>query len=176
MNRTSLQLAAHERRLASVHRVASVTGMAIALACMGSARPAIAGGGVFIAGQGSAMEQTFNEALTANPAKSKEPFWVVVAGNDIKRMTKSGAAQEDKEWIKSVNARGGMIYVCRNDLMRNGLKEEDLLDGVRSVYGYGADEWAGLLPAKKEGILLPENIKQSQLILRTCAGGPNPGR
>lgn len=135
----------------------------------------MAGGGVFIAGQGIGMQQTFNEALTANPAKSPEPFWVVVSGEDIKQMTKNGAGADSKEWIRQVVERGGFVYVCRNDLMQNGVKEEDLLDGVTSVYGYGADEWAGLLPAKKEGILLPDNIKQSQLILRTCAGNGKAG-
>jgi hypothetical protein len=67
-----------------------------------------------------------------------------------------------------------MVYVCRTDLMRRHLQEEDLLDGVTSVYGYGAEEWAGLLPAKRDAIALPENIRQSQLILRTCAGGDKP--
>lgn len=149
--------------------------LAFALACAAFVQPAVAvAGGVYVSGQGTSAEQAFSQALTENPARSKEPFWVVVAGADVARVTRSGAGQDSQEWTRRVIERGGMVYVCRTDLMRYGLKEEDLLDGVVSVYGYGAEEWAGLLPAKKEGIILPENIKQSQLILRTCAGNDKP--
>jgi hypothetical protein len=59
-------------------------------------------------------------------------------------------------------------------MLKIGIKEEDLLDGVAPMYGYGAKDWAGLLPARKDNIVLPDNQKQSRLILKTCAEGETP--
>lgn len=130
---------------------------------------AAAEGGVYVSGSGSSIEQAFTQALAENPRKTNGAFWIVVAGADAIRMTKSGASPDIVAWTKTARERGGLVYVCRSDLVRGGIREEDLLDGVIAMYGYGARDWSGLLPARKDGVALPDNIKQSQLILRTCA-------
>lgn len=132
-------------------------------------------GGVYVAGQGTALDQAFVQALADNPRKAVKPFWIVVAGNDAARLTKERSTPDIRQQLKSAKERGAEVYVCRSDLVRMGVKEEDLLDGVVSMYGYGAQDWSGLLPARKDGIALPEDMKQSQLILKTCAGEPKPG-
>lgn len=130
---------------------------------------AAASGGVYVSGPGSSVEQAFAQALAENPRKTNDAFWIVVAGAEVARMTKGSASPDIVAWTKTVRERGGLVYVCRSDLVRAGIREEDLLDGVIAMYGYGAKDWSGLLPARKDGIALPDNIKQSQLILRTCA-------
>lgn len=131
-------------------------------------------GGVYVAGQGTGLDQTFSQALAENPRKAASPFWIVVAGQEIARATKNGASPAVAGWVNTARERGGLVYVCRSDMMRAGIKEGDLLDGVMSMYGYDAKDWAGLLPARKEGITLPDNMKQSQMILKTCAGTTKP--
>lgn len=130
--------------------------------------------GVYVAGQGVSLEQVFKQALSQHPASTHGAFWIVVAGADAARLTRTGAGTAIQGWVKSVRERGGIVYVCRSDLVRSHIKEEDLLDGVIAMYGYGTHEWAGLLPAKKEGVVLPEGAKQSQLILKTCTGDVPP--
>lgn len=131
-------------------------------------------GGVYVAGQGTGLDQAFSQALSENPRKGATPFWIVVAGQEIARTTKSGASPAVNGWVNTARERGGLVYVCRSDMMRAGIKESELLDGVISMYGYDAKDWAGLLPARKEGITLPDNMKQSQMILKTCAGEAKP--
>lgn len=131
-------------------------------------------GGVYVAGQGSGLDQAFKQALAAHPHKEDKPFWIVIAGKEVSRVTKGGAGPSVTGWVNTVRERGGLMYVCRSDMMKAGIKEGDLLEGVISMYGYSAKDWAGLLPARKEGITLPTNMQQSQLILKTCAGEEKP--
>jgi hypothetical protein len=133
-----------------------------------------AAGGVYVSTQSSDLGQTFGQALAENPARARTPFWIVVAGPGVARMTRKDAGAEVTDWMKTVRARGGIVYVCRSDMLKTGIKEEDLLDGVAPMYGYGAKDWAGLLPARKDNIVLPDNQKQSRLILKTCAEGETP--
>lgn len=145
---------------------------ALLLGCASVLHPAhAAAGDVYVAGQGNSLEQTFVQALAENPGKKKESFWIVVAGADAARLSKAKAGPELTERVKAVRARGGVVYVCRSELTRAGIKETDLLDGVAPVYGYDSQDWAGLLPARKDGIALPESSQKSQLILKTCTGG-----
>lgn len=131
-------------------------------------------GGIYVVGQGAGLDQAFSQALAENPRKAASPFWIVVAGQEIARTTKNGASPAVAGWVNTARERGGLVYVCRSDMMRAGIKEGDLLDGVMSMYGYDAKDWAGLLPARKEGITLPDNMKQSQMILKTCTGETKP--
>lgn len=138
------------------------------LACaMASQHTAAKADGVYVAGQGTTLEQAFSQALADYQGK-KDAFWVVAAGNEAARLIRSGAGQELQRSLNTVRERGGVVYVCRSDLLRAGLREEDLLDGVASMYGYGAHEWAGLLPAKRTEPVFPTNTAQSQRILKTC--------
>lgn len=131
-------------------------------------------GGVYVVGQGKGLDQAFSQALAENPRKAASPFWIVVSGQEIARTTKNGASPAVAGWVHTARERGGLVYVCRSDMMRAGIKEGDLLDGVMSMYGYDAKDWAGLLPARKEGITLPDNMKQSQMILKTCTSETKP--
>jgi hypothetical protein len=72
--------------------------------------------------------------------------------------------------LNAVQERGGVVYACRADLLRAGVKDDELLDGVAAIYGYRAQEWSGLLPAKKTEVVLPKEAEQAQLILKTCSG------
>jgi len=144
------------------------------LACAIPFHHAIADG-VFVSGHGVTLEQSFKRALADNPRKSKAGFWVVIAGPEVSALSKRGANAEILSWVKGVRERGGNVFVCRSDMTHAGIKEEDLLDGVVSMYGYGEKDWSGLLPAKRHEIVLPDNMQQSQLILKTCAGQPKPG-
>lgn len=145
--------------------------LALPIACAAALHPAqAASGDVYVAGQGISLEQAFMQALAENPGKPKEAFWIVVAGTDAARLSKAKAGAELVERVKAVRARGGVVFVCRSDLTRSGIQEGDLLDGVAPVYGYGRQDWAGLLPARKDGIAMPESSVKSQLILRTCTG------
>lgn len=128
-----------------------------------------AAGGVYVAGKGTNLEQTLKQAIADNPGKSVPPFWIVIAGSEVSHV-KNGANISIQGGIKSVRERGGLVYVCRSDMIRAGIKEGDLLEGVTAMYGYDPKDWAGLLPARREGIRLPDNMSQSQLILKTCAG------
>lgn len=132
-------------------------------------------GGVYVAGQDTALSQAFGQALADNPQKSGKPFWIVVAGRDTALLTKTRSSPETRHLLKTAKDRGAEVYVCRSDLVRAGIKEDELLDGVVSMYGYGPQDWAGLLPARKDGIALPSDMKQSQLILKTCVGEAKPG-
>lgn len=127
-------------------------------------------GGVYIADQSFSIEQAFGQALAESGGRTDARFWVIVSGADAGRMTKSGAGAQVAEWVQRVRERGGIVYVCRSDLMRHGINEDELLDGVEQAYGYSAKDWAGLMSARKD-MALPESIQQSQLILRTCSGG-----
>jgi hypothetical protein len=133
-------------------------------------------GGVYVAGQGTGLAQTFSHALADNPRKSERPFWVVVAGTDAAGLTKTRATPETRQSLKTAKERGAEVYVCRSDLVRAGIKDEELLDGVVSMYGYGHEDWSGLLPARRvDGIALPADMKQSQRILNTCMGDAKSG-
>jgi len=125
--------------------------------------------GVYVAGKGSSVEQTFNQALADTQGK-KQAFWIVVSGPDVVRFSKGKANAALVDKVKMVRAKGGVVFVCRSDLNRNRVREEDLVDGVASVYGYGSQDWAGLLPAKREDVALPEGVQQSSLIIKTCSG------
>lgn len=150
-------------------RALIVIGLAIAA-------PAVAvAGGVYVAGEGVPLGQALGQALADNPKKSEKPFWVVVSGTDTGLLTKTRSSHDTRSMVKTAKERGAEIYVCRSDLVRAGIKEDELLDGVVSMYGYGPQDWAGLLPARKDGIALPADMKQSQRILKTCAGEPNQG-
>jgi len=144
--------------------------LAFSAAFSAASSPALAASdGVYVAGQGSSVEQAFSQALAENQGK-KQAFWIVVAGPDVARFSKAKASAALAERVKTVRAQGGVVFVCRSDLNRNRIKEEDLVDGVASVYGYGQQDWAGLLPAKKEQVALPESTRQSERIIRTCSG------
>jgi hypothetical protein len=131
--------------------------------------------GVYVAGNGTALAQAFDQALAENPRKGDKPFWVVVSGKEVASLTKSRSNADTLQKLKTAKERGAEVYVCRSDLVRAGIKEEELLEGVVSMYGYGTQDWSGLLPARKDGIALPADMRQSQLILKTCAGEPKPG-
>ena len=151
--------------------------LALLLVCaMAGHAASAASGGVYIAGQGMSLEQAFEQALAEHPGAARDTFWIVAAGDEAARLAGTGSGSALSEALKKVRGRGGVVYVCRSDMMIKGIKEEDLPEGVASVYGYGSQEWAGLLPARKEGVVLPENLQQSQLILRTCAGDGMPGK
>lgn len=132
-------------------------------------------GGVFVAGAGATLEQAFNVALAENPRKSAGAFWVVVSGSEVEGLAQGRASADIRRKLKLARERGGEVFVCRSDLTRAGLMEQDMLDGVVAMYGYGEQDWAGLLPARRQSIVLPEDMKQSQTILKTCAGQPKPG-
>lgn len=148
--------------------------LALLMACAVPLHQATAGG-VYVSGQGTPLDQAFGRALAENPRKTNDVFWIVVAGAEVNGLTKKGANADILGWLKSARERGGMVFVCRSDLNRGGIREEDLLDGVTAMYGYGVQDWAGLLPARREEVALPDNMKQSQLILNTCTGNPRPG-
>lgn len=161
-----------ERRAAHRHpllRVLIVIGLVIAA-------PAVAvAGGVYVAGEGVPLGQALGQALADNPKKSEQPFWVVVSGTDAGLLTKTRSNPDMRHMVKTAKERGAEIYVCRSELVRAGIKEDELLDGVVSMYGYAPQDWAGLLPVRKDGIALPADMKQSQRILKTCAGEPKQG-
>jgi hypothetical protein len=150
-------------------RVLLIAGLALA------APVAAFAGGVFVAGNGTGIGQTLDQALAENPRKSDKPFWVVVAGKDAASLTKSRSSADLQQKLKTAKERGAEVYVCRSDLVRAGIGDDELLDGVVPMYGYATQDWSGLLPARKDGIALPQDMKQSQLILKTCAGEPRQG-
>lgn len=164
---------ARTRRRVSHHhpllRLLIVLGLALATPVVAFA------GGVYVAGEGVPLAQAMEQALADNPRKSDKPFWIVVSGQDSASLTKSHSSPDTQQMVRTAKARGAEIYVCRFELVRAGIREEDLLDGVVSMYGYGPQDWSGLLPARKDGIALPADMKQSQRILKTCAGEPKPG-
>lgn len=129
---------------------------------------------VYVAGRGTSVEQAFNQALTNTAHEPNDRFWVVVSGGDVRRVTRGRADKDVLAWVQRVREQGGMVYVCRGDLAREGIREDELLDGVAEIYSYDKKDWSGLLPARKEGIILPESMRQSQLILKTCAGEELP--
>ncbi len=150
--------------------------LALLLACAAPAPHALAAeGGVYVAGQGTSVDQALQQALADNGGKSIDRFWVIVSGADVRQVTKGEANKDVLAWVRRVRERGGIVYVCRADLGRHNIKEDELLDGVIEIYGYGKKDWSGLLPARKEGIVLPKNMRQSQLILKTCGEDGNPG-
>lgn len=150
-------------------RLLIVIGLAIAA-------PAVAvAGGVYVAGEGVSLSQALGQALADNPKKSDKPFWIVVSGTEAGLITKTRSTPDTRHMVSTAKERGAEIYVCRSELVRAGIKEEDLLDGVVSMYGYSQQDWTGLLPARKDGIALPADMKQSQRILKTCAGEPKKG-
>ncbi|OWW20666.1 DsrE family protein [Noviherbaspirillum denitrificans] len=132
-------------------------------------------GGVYVAEQGRPLAQTMGQALADNPHKSDKPFWIVVAGADAGLLTRTRSTQDLRQMLKTAKERGAEVYVCRSDLVRAGIRDEELLDGVVSMYGYGPQDWSGLLPARKDGIALPSDMAQSQRILNTCAVAPATG-
>ncbi len=133
-----------------------------------------ASGDVYVSGQGIAVEQAVQQALMENPRESKEAFWIIVAGPAIAEVTKNGSGQGIREALRQVRERGGMVYACRADLARYGVREEDLLDGVIAVSGYGANDLAAAQAPATDGIALPESTRRSQLIFRTCADDDGP--
>jgi len=124
---------------------------------------------VYVAGRGVSLEQAFGNALKEVKGE-KRNFWVVATGTEATRLTKDSAEQRVLRSLNAVRERGGVVYACRADLLRAGVKDDDLLDGVASIYGYGAQEWAGLLPVRKTAVVLPKEGAQAQLILATCSG------
>ncbi|HYD61235.1 MAG TPA: DsrE family protein [Noviherbaspirillum sp.] len=139
------------------------------------AAPVAAAAGVYVAGNGTSAAQAFEQALAENSRASGKPFWIVVSGKETEALTKGRASADMRKQLTSARERGAEVYVCRADLIRAGIKDEELLDGVVAMYGYDTQDWAGLLPARKEGIVLPADMKQSQLILKTCAGDTKSG-
>lgn len=124
---------------------------------------------IYVAGHGTTLEQAFTQAL-GNATDKKDHFWIVAAGAEAGRLSKNRIGQELKRSFSAVREQGGIVYACRSDLLRAGIKEEDLMEGVASVYGYGSHEWAGLLPAKRAESVFPKDAAQSQRILSTCSG------
>ena len=152
-------------------RLLIVVGLALAAPVVAHA------GGVYVAEPGVPFAKAMGQALADNPQKSDKPFWIVVSGADTALLTKTRSSDDTRQLVRTAKERGAEIYVCRSELVRAGVKEEDLLDGVVSMYGYGPKDWSGLLPARKDGLALalPADMKQSQRILKTCAGEPKPG-
>jgi len=161
-------------RQAPVHTLQKSTRLFIRigllLACVAASQHSAANTkGVYVAGKGATLEQAFGQALEEG-GSAKEAFWIVASGAEATRLTRSAAAQNMLRSLHTVRERGGHVYVCRSDLLRAHIKEEELVDGVASVYGYGTHEWAGLLPAKKMEIVLPKDDTQAEAILNTCSG------
>lgn len=157
------------RRRHPVLRLLLVIGLALAAPIAATA------GGVYVAEQGRPLAQAMDQALADNPQKSGAPFWIVVSGSESALLTTRQSTPDMRQMLKTAKERGAEVYVCRSDLMRAGIREDELLDGVVAMYGYGPQDWAGLLPARKDGIALPTDMKQSQRILSTCAGQPKSG-
>ena len=160
------------RRVSHRHpllRLLIVIGLAIAAPVVAFA------GGVYVAGEGVPLAKAMGQALADNPQKSGKPFWIVVSGTDAALLTKTRSSPDMRQMVRTAKERGAEVYVCRSELVRAGIKEEELLDGVVSMYGYGPQDWSGLLPARRDGIALPADMKQSQHILKTCTGEPKSG-
>lgn len=135
--------------------------------------PALAeDGGVYVSGQGFTLEQAVDQALAESARRDNERFWIVVSGSEVGRVTKTGAGGEIVERIRKVRDLGGAVYVCQSDLARHAISEEELLEGVERISGYGTP--APGFPAAQAGSGLPSSVPQSRLILRSCADEEEP--
>jgi len=150
-------------------RLLVVVGLALA------APVAAFAGGVYVAGQGTSFGKVMGQALSDNPKKSDQPFWIVVSGSDAALLTRSRSSPDTRQMVKTARDRGAEVYVCRSDLVSAGIRDDELIDGVVPMYGYAQKDWSGLLPARKDGIALPADMKQSQRILSSCGGDPKSG-
>lgn len=139
-------------------------------ACMLFGQPAGAqDGAIYISGQGVSLRAAFDRALAENESSGKQAFWVIVSGYDIVRVTKSGVGRNIQEPMQRIHERHGLIYVCQSDMAFYGIKETDLLEGVKAVRGFSKKVAPDRLPLKQTGIVMPTNMAQAERILRTCA-------
>lgn len=129
--------------------------------------------GVYISGQGASLNEALEQALAENGSGAKQRFWVIVSGNDIVQVTEAGISGDIRELLQRIRERRGLVYVCQTDLAIYGIKESDLISGVKSIHGFSAD--AASNGQKQRGIELPKSVTQARLILRTCADRDEPG-
>lgn len=123
-------------------------------------------GGVYISGQGASFDQAVAQAL-AERSRENARFWIVVSGSEVGKLTRSPVNAEVAERIRQLRELGGAIYVCESDLERQAISEDELLDGVERVAGYGTAKPGFPAPQPESG--LPASTAQNRLILRSCA-------
>jgi intracellular sulfur oxidation DsrE/DsrF family protein len=139
------------------------------LAFVAMASPAVMAeeGGVYISGQGVSFDQAVTQAL-AERSHENVRFWIVVSGSEVGKLTRSPANVEVAERIRQLRELGGVIYACESDLEQQSISEDELLDGVERVAGFGAAKPGFPVPQPESG--LPASNVQNRLILRSCAG------
>lgn len=123
-------------------------------------------GGVYISGQGASFDQAVAQAL-AERSRENARFWIVVSGSEVGKLTRNPANAEMAERIRQLRELGGVIYACDSDLERQAISEDELLDGVERVAGYGATRPGFPVAQPESG--LPAGNSQNRLILRSCA-------
>jgi intracellular sulfur oxidation DsrE/DsrF family protein len=123
-------------------------------------------GGVYISGQGASFDQAVEQAL-AERSRQNARFWIVVSGSEVGKLTRSPVNAEVAERIRELRELGGVIYACESDLERQAISEDELLDGVERVAGYGAAKPGFPVAQAENG--LPASVPQTRLILRSCA-------
>jgi intracellular sulfur oxidation DsrE/DsrF family protein len=123
---------------------------------------------VYVSGQGFPAADTLRQALADNQRKPHEHFWVVITGADATMLTKGRAGAEILSVVRRVHERGGFVYVCDSDLAAHRISEDELLEGVARVSGYQSSAQTEL-PTVKEGLVLPESVRERRLIWKACA-------
>ncbi|WP_374263846.1 hypothetical protein [Zoogloea sp.] len=137
------------------------------------ASPLVAGvvGGGYIAGDGFSLAQALADAKREHRAGSGDVFWLLVKGAEIQRLTSGADEAGLAADLAEVQRRGGVIFVCRQDLSAAQLTAGDLIPGVQVVRGWDAAE-SGVPGGEADGRDAP--LAPLRSIDRLCAQGAAP--
>lgn len=132
-------------------------------------------GTVLVADDAFTLEDVMEEVLVKRRPGRVTPFWVVIAGDQVKLATK-GNGMADHTLVRGfdlVRQYGGIIYACESDMVRLGITVGDLLPPTEPVKGFGPDgttDTDSVLYADEDPTLLPESVTQLRRLRAACSG------
>lgn len=135
----------------------------LALSLAAAAMPA-QGQGVYVAGQGFALEQAVEQALREQ--RKGTAFWLVAAGEEAQRVVQ-GEGGEVSDLLEQVREHGGVIYACERNLPTE--TGTPVLPASVGLIQPPEESGPVVIPPAVEVEPMPDGHRQTRLILRTCA-------
>lgn len=150
-----------------------LTRLALLLAAVTFPVAAVVIGGGYIAGDGFTLAQAVADAKREHGPGSSSAFWLLVRAPEIEGLARASNDPALAADLQEVQRRGGVIFVCRQDLSGAQLTVADLIPRVQVVRGWdaaesGADDGAEN-PGDRDAPLSP-----IRSINRLCAQGASP--
>ena len=94
------------------------------------------GPNLFVADDAFTIEQAVAEAAAQRTPQDGPTWKLLVVDSQVRRLVSSSAMSETIDVVRRAQTSGARVYVCARDMKMYGVKQHDLLPGVRAVRGY----------------------------------------